>query len=353
MIRIKIDKLKNMLIILIFFQSIPFLSAQNTNWEGAFPEVSNELKSIAKQFEKYNVILEPDKNESEWWAGAPSVAKDENGVFWLACRMRSPEYPRGLRGYEIRILKSEDGIHFKKVHTIHREDVPIPGFERPALLIDPKTKEFKLYGCGPWQKGPWCIFKFNDADDPTKFDPSSAKPVIQPPPKKYERDVSVKEYKDPFIFYAENKYHCYVTGYVRRNERIFHFTSYDGENWQPVGDVNQPVMELTYWHNFFIRPASVLPLGIGYLFIYEGSSTQWYDPVYNVVTGFGFTFDLHNIVDLTKTSPIAFSTTPGDFHTFRYSHWMWVDGEIWVYAEVARENDSNEIRLFRIKLSEY
>jgi hypothetical protein len=114
--------------------------------------------------------------------------------------------------------------------------------------------------------------------------------------------------------------------------------------------VNQPLMELTGWHNFFVRPASVLPLGIGYLFFYEGSSTQWYDPVYNLATGFGFTFDLCNIIDLTPESPLVISTTPGKFHTWRYSHSLWVNGEIWVYAEVARENDSNEIRLFRIKI---
>ena len=53
--------------------------------------------------------------------------------------------PRGLRGYEIRILKSEDGIKFKKVHAIKREKVPIPGFERPALLIDPELQKNSNY----------------------------------------------------------------------------------------------------------------------------------------------------------------------------------------------------------------
>ncbi|NQU53119.1 MAG: hypothetical protein HQ522_11345, partial [Bacteroidetes bacterium] len=148
------------------------------------------------------------------------------------------------------------------------------------------------------------------------------------------------------------EYHCYVIGYIRRNERIFHFSSKDGEIWQPVGDINQPVMDLNGWHNFFIRPASVLPLGIGYLFAYEGSSTQWYDPVYNIGTGFGFTFDLHNITDLTMASPFVISTTPGDFYTWRYSNWLWVDGEIWVYAEVSNLNNSHEVRLFKINLKE-
>lgn len=341
----KIGVISFLLFICMFY---PTTHAQEAGWEGPVPQIAESLKSISEKFDSYDVVLEPDVNAAEYWAGAPSVVQDENGIFWMAARMRSPEHPRGLRGYEIRILRSEDGIKFEKVHRIGREEVPIPGFERPSLLIDPDTKKFKLYACGPWNKGPWSIIKFDDADDPTKFIPSSAKPVIQAPERMYPRDVSVHEYKDPYIIYAQGKYHCYVIGYIRKNERIFHYSSKDGEYWQPVGDVNQPVMDLSGWHNFFIRPASVLPLGIGYLFIYEGSSTQWYDPVYNIGTGFGFTFDLQNIVDLTVDSPIAISTTPGDFFTWRYSDWHWVNGEIWIYAEVSKENNSHEVRLFRI-----
>lgn len=334
--------------IILAFISGNQVVAQKSIWNGPFPEIAKELSNIAEKFNKYEVVLKPDKDAAEWWAGAPSVVQDDNGVFWMAARMRSPEHPRGLRGYEIRILKSNNGINYKQLYRIGREEVPIPGFERPALLIDPKTKKFKLYACGPWQGGPWSIIKFDDVDDLTKINPKSAKPVIQAPKKSYPRDVSVLEYKDPYIIYAEGKYHCYVIGYIRKNERIFHFSSNDGEIWKPVGDVNQPIMDLNGWHNFFIRPASVLPVGVGYLFVYEGSSTQWYDPVYNIGTGFGFTFDLNNITDLTTASPIAISTTPGDFYTWRYSNWIWVKGEIWIYAEVSNKNNSHEIRLFRI-----
>jgi hypothetical protein len=296
----------------------------------------------------YDVVLEPDKDEPEWWAGAPSVARDPDGTFWMACRMRTADAPRGLRGYEIRILRSPDGVRFTPVHAIRREDVPIPGFERPALLIDPRTGKYKLYVCGPWQDGPWGIVKLDDADTPDRFVASTARPVILPPGKTFERDVPPEGFKDPVILHAAGAYHCYVIGYVRRNERIFHFTSEDGEAWRPIGHPYRPVMDLAGWHDFFVRPASVVPLGAGYLFVYEGSGTDWHDPVYNVATGLGFTFDLHTVTDLTPDSPLAVSTTPSEhFATFRYSHWIRVDDEIWVYAEVARPNQSHEVRLYR------
>jgi len=139
------------------------------------PASAGVLGTIPAKFRQYKVILEPDKDEAEWWAGAPSVVRDKAGVFWLACRMRTAAAPRGLRGYEIRILRSDDGVHFEAVHRIGREQVPIPGFERPALLIDSDTGKFKLYACGPWQSGPWSIIKFDDVRRPTEFRPNSAR----------------------------------------------------------------------------------------------------------------------------------------------------------------------------------
>jgi len=303
---------------------------------------------VPAQFSKYEVILRPDESKPEWWAGAPSVARDEKGVFWMACRMRRADAPRGLRGYEIRILRSEDGVKFEKALSIPREAVPIPGFERPALLKDPASGKFKLYACGPWQEGPWCIIKFDDVERPDQFDPTTARPVIVPPARSYDRDVAPVEFKDPVVVHAGGRYHAYVTGYVRQNERIYHFESDDGERWSAVGNALEPRMDLSGWHDFFVRPASVLPLGVGYLFVYEGSDTAWHDPVYNIGTGLAHTFDLHQMQDLTPNAPLLLSNTPNEhFATFRYSHWMWVADELWVYAEVACPDETHEIRLYR------
>jgi hypothetical protein len=315
------------------------------------PAVTGDFGAILSKFGHYDVVLRPDKDETEWWAGGPSVARDAAGVYWMACRMRTPEAPRGLRGYEVRILRSEDGIAFEKALSIRREDVPIPGFERPALLFDAETKRFKLYGCGPWKDDQWSIVKFDDADSPDKFVASTAHPVIEPQERLYDRDIAPVGYKDPVILKADGKYHCYVIGYIRQNERIFHFSSEDGEKWAPVGGVYEPLMGLNGWHDFFVRPSSVLPVGVGYLFIYEGSNNKWYDPVYNIATGVGFTFDLHRISDLTPDSPLLVSPTPGEhFATFRYSSWLRVDNAILVYAEVACPNGTFEVRRYRLEL---
>jgi hypothetical protein len=68
----------------------------------------------------------------------------------MAARMRTAEAPLGLRGYEIRIYRSGDGVHFAPAHAIRREDVPIPGFERPALLRDSSPRHPAGRRADPW-----------------------------------------------------------------------------------------------------------------------------------------------------------------------------------------------------------
>jgi hypothetical protein len=314
------------------------------------PQLPAAFQDIAKRFTRYDVILEPDRDQAEWWAGAPTVVRDRNGVFWLAARMRN-DHPTGPRGYELRLMRSEDGIRFRKVGEVLPASVNVAGFERPALTLDPNTGLLKLYACAPpndeWSR--WTILKFEDTDDLAKLKPGSLKPVITPRKPEHARDFPPAGYKDPVLFHDGSRYHCYVIGVMRGVERCYHFCSDDGEQWQPEGNPYQAVMELENWHNFSVRPASVLPLPVGYLFVYEGSHVAWHDANYNIATGLGFTFDLHQVIDLTPQSPLLLSSTPGDlYHTLRYSQWMMVGQELWVYAEVARPNRTNEVRLFRL-----
>jgi hypothetical protein len=101
----------------------------------------------------------------------------------------------------------------------------------------------------------------------------------------------------------------------------------------------------TGWHDFYTRPACVVPMPVGWLFVYEGSNLGWHDPNYNIATGLAYTPDLVSFVDLTPDAPLAVSTTPGACMTWRYSDWVLDGDRLRVYFEAARPNDTNELRV--------
>ena len=306
------------------------------------------LTSIVRAMADYAVVLEPDENTPEWWAGAPSVVRGPDGTFYLAARMREGNSPKGYRGYEIRILKSSDGVQFTPIAHINREDAGVPGFERSAIVVDPASGKFRLYGCA-WLEQGWSVLRFDDADSPELFDASTARPVLQA---EVDDDdtIQVMGYKDPVILWTQGQWHMFVIG-IDRVERTYHFVSDDGESWTPFG--SWPAFDNSGWHNMYTRPASVVPMAVGYLFVYEGSALGWYDPNYNICTGLAYSPDLSVFHDITPDAPLLVSTTPGKLHnTWRYSQWIRVGDEMFVYFESARPNRTNEIRLGRFPVSD-
>jgi hypothetical protein len=295
---------------------------------------------IVEALSDYRVILEPDENTPQWWAGAPSVVRGDSGEFYLAARMREGNSPRGYRGYEVRILRSSDCRSFECINRITREAAGVPVFERPCLVRHPGTGQYRLYGCSGLPDG-WAILRFDDVDDPRDFQPASARPVLKAQSSE-GGFAQVVGYKDPVIFWDGEQWQMLVIGHDSV-ERIHHFTSADGEHWDRAG--RNPVLENAGWHNFYTRPASVVPLTVGYLLVYEGSHMDWRDPAYNIATGLAFTPDLDQVLDLTPDQPLLKSTTPGEYHTWRYSHWLPVGDQVYVYFEAARPNNTNEIRL--------
>jgi len=306
------------------------------------------LQRIVEQLAQYEVVLRPDRNEAEWWAGAASVLRGPDGVFYLAARMRHGDSPKGERGYETRILKSTDGVHFDVLRRITREDAGVSGFERPALVMDPDSGRFKLYSCTGLERG-WGILKYGDAEEPSAFDPATVRPVLTA---SYPEDDTchVTGYKDPVLYHDGSEWHLFVIA-LDRVERIAHFLSDDGESWRPAPKTT--VLENTGWHSFYTRPASVLPLSVGYLFVYEGSHVDWHDPNYNIATGLAFTPDLEVFYDLSPEEPLLVSTTPGACHTWRYSHWMRDGGQVRVYFEAACPNGTNELRVAMVETPKF
>lgn len=315
-----------------------------------------ERTDIVEALSNFKTIVEPDKNEPNWWAGAPSVAFDkENHEFWLAVRMRTAEGVRGSRGYEIRILKSSDGERFSVVRKFHRDEMGVPVFERPALILNPEGK-FVLYGCSSFL-GQWAIWKLDAADDPATFDPESLE-VVNHPPLNDTPAAALHGYKDPFVLWYGNQYHMTVIGEAHKMAaRPYHFISKNGIDWVPwsadiLNDKPATFFEATGWHNWATRPACLIPQKIGAILVYEGSHLNWHDAVYNLATGLAYSPDLTHWHDLTPDTPLLKSTTPGSFHTWRYSHWLPVEEkrQMYVYWEGARPNDTFATRMAKFPL---
>lgn len=67
------------------------------------------------------------------WAGAASAVLVD-GVFWLTYRVRRP-LAEG-RGVSVVVARSDDGVRFTEVATVHRDAFGCESFERPVLVPD-------------------------------------------------------------------------------------------------------------------------------------------------------------------------------------------------------------------------
>ena len=66
--------LRYLVMVVICFAALPVAPGLGTSDERGVPKLEALLGNIPAALRQYDVIVEPDKNEAEWWAGAPSVA---------------------------------------------------------------------------------------------------------------------------------------------------------------------------------------------------------------------------------------------------------------------------------------
>src|SRR5690348_16236709 len=79
------------------------------------------------------VVIAPHGAGPGYWAGAPSAALGDDGIY-LAYRLRRPI--GAGRGYAIAVARSADGVRFDTLTMISREEVGAESLERPGLVRD-------------------------------------------------------------------------------------------------------------------------------------------------------------------------------------------------------------------------
>ena len=113
------------------------------------------------------VVIAPPGAGLGYWAGAPSAALGEDGIY-LAYRLRRPT--GAGRGYAIAVARSADGVHFETLTTIGREEVGAESLERPRLVRD-HSGRWRLYlSCATPGTKHWRI-DLLEAAHPAEFDP--------------------------------------------------------------------------------------------------------------------------------------------------------------------------------------
>ena len=89
--------------------------------------------SLLPHPDESTVVIAPPGEGAGFWAGAPSAALGDDGIY-LAYRLRRPL--GAGRGYAIAVARSVDGVRFQTLTTIRREEVGADSLERPGLVRD-------------------------------------------------------------------------------------------------------------------------------------------------------------------------------------------------------------------------
>jgi hypothetical protein len=120
------------------------------------------------------VVIAPPGNGRGYWAGAPSVALGDDGIY-LAYRLRRPI--GAGRGYATTVARSADGVHFETVAAVGSEEVGAESLERPELVRD-RSGRWRLYlSCATPGTKHWRI-EMLEAAHPAEFDASQRLVVL-------------------------------------------------------------------------------------------------------------------------------------------------------------------------------
>jgi hypothetical protein len=122
--------------------------------------------SLLPRPEESELSVSPPGDGPGYWAGGPSAALGEDGIY-LAYRMRRPV--GAGRGYAVRVARSADGVRFDTLLTLTREQFGADSLERPALVRG-ADGTWRLYlSCATPGTKHWRV-EVLQAADPAGFD---------------------------------------------------------------------------------------------------------------------------------------------------------------------------------------
>ncbi len=302
------------------------------------------------------VVREPLAPGEGNWVGAPGAFLDGED-FYLTYRYRRP---RGQgRGIESRIARSQDGVHFEDIWSVHQQDLQTSSVERFAL--DKTGEGYILFASyvDPVDNR-WRVDRIIAAR-PDQFDVARRETLFVAP------DVGLEAIKDPVIVHTNGlswmflsgavipstlhmtpeKLHesqdVYTTGLIQSMTGVA--VSRDGIRYEWVGPVLTP--SHGRWDGYAARITTVLGTEHGYWAFYDGGANA--NENYEERTGVAVSGDLSHWTKLSTEGPWLVS--PHGTGAMRYVDYALKDGVIYFYYEYARPDGAHDLRVTRIRLT--
>jgi hypothetical protein len=274
------------------------------------------------------------------WAGAPSVTRDGDTVY-LSYRLRRPD----RRGFVTRVAASHDGLLFRDLWQVTREELGALSLERSALVqhdgrwrlylsfVDQDDRRWRIAVC--------------EASRPDAFLPRSRRDVLT------ASDAACAGVKDPLVFRQSGAWHmlfsvalpqaaearlheqgdAFASGGVR--SATGHASSGDGLSWRFEGVVLAP--EPGGWDAYETRISCLLPGGLA---LYDGCASV--EENYEERTGVAASSDGERWRRLTRDAPALAS--PEGTRALRYVCVVGSGETAMAYFEASRADGAHELR---------
>jgi hypothetical protein len=298
----------------------------------------------AVSFADATTLLSPSDTGRGHWVGAPCVHRHGDETY-LAVRWRTPDE----RGHAVSLYEYGGPDSLSERTRLTAADLGVVSVERAALCTDPRTGDLQCYL--PVDRGgnDWVIQKLADVTDPASFDPTTAHTVLTPTP----GTTDAGTVKDPVVDVVGGRYFMFYAGADGLSEQAHLATSVDGETWTKHPE--NPVLGRAYWHDHHVRVSAVVPAtdAPAWLLFYDGSGVADHGRTWNLRTGTAVSPDRRRVTDTSPDGPLYESlvadraTGVDSFATCRYLDVLRHDDEWELFAEVARPDESFELRHLR------